>query len=167
MKQKVIPIMVVVIAAFFVGLLLNGLKSKATSTNPGDAAIDFTLKDVMGQEYSLSDYKGKVVVLNYFATWCEPCLEEAPELEAFGLDFKQAQILILAKGENKNRIKKYIDETGSKLTYLLDTKEETAKDYQVVGQPETIIIDENGKIRERFSGPTTKKKLIELIEKLH
>lgn len=167
MKQKVIPIMVVVVAAFFVGLLLNGLKGKATSTNPGDAAIDFTLKDVAGQEYSLSDFKGKVVVLNYFATWCEPCLEEAPELEAFGLEYKQAQILILAKGENTNRIKKYIDETGSKLTYLLDTKEETAKDYQVVGQPVTIIIDENGKIRERFSGPTTKKKLIQMIEKLH
>lgn len=158
--------MVMVVAAFFVGFLINGLNGKATSTDPGDQAIDFTLKDVAGQEYSLADFKGKVVVLNYFATWCEPCLEEAPELEAFGLEYEQAEILILAKGETTNRIKKYIDETGSKLTYLLDTKEETAKDYNVVGQPETIIIDEDGKIRERFSGPTTKKKLINMIEEL-
>lgn len=158
--------MVIVFTVFFIGLLVNGLNGKASSANPGDQAIDFTLKDINGQEYKLSDFKGNMVVLNYFTTWCEPCLEEAPELEAFGTEYKDAKLLILAKGETSKRIKKYIDKTDSKLTYLLDTKEETAKAYQVVGQPETIIIDENGIIRERFSGPTTKKKLIAMIEKI-
>ncbi|MGJ7920366.1 TlpA family protein disulfide reductase [Neobacillus sp. LXY-4] len=167
MKRKLISLSVVVAAAIFIGLLLNGLNGKATSAEMGDHAPDFMLKDVNGQNYRLSDFKGKVVVINYFTTWCEPCLDEAPELEAFGQDYSDAILLILAKGESSNRIKKYIEETGSKLTYLLDTKEETARAYNVVGQPETMIIDEKGVIRERFSGPTTKKKLIEMIEKLH
>lgn len=167
MKKKIMQLTVVLVAAIFIGLLLNGLNGKATNAEIGDKAPDFTLKDTTGKEVSLSDFKGQIVVLNYFATWCDPCIEEAPELEAFGTEYQGAKLLILAKGETSKRVNKYIDETGSKLIYLLDTKEESAKTYNVVGQPETIIIDEKGIIRERFSGPTTKKKLIEMIEKLH
>lgn len=166
MKKKILQLLVVLFAAVFIGLLLNGLNGKATSAEKGEQAPDFTLKDQDGHVYQLSDFKGQIVVLNYFTTWCEPCLDEAPELEAFGSDYKEAKLLILAKGETSSRVKKYINETGSKLTYLLDTKEETAKSYNVVGQPETLIIDEKGMIVERFSGPTTKKKLIKMIEKL-
>lgn len=167
MKKKIIQLSIILLSAFFIGLLLNGLNGKATSAEKGEQAPDFTLKDTSGKEYKLSDFRGEVVVVNYFTTWCEPCLDEAPELEAFNSEYKEAKLLILAKGETSSRIKKYIDETGSKLTYLLDTKEETAKAYNVVGQPETLIINEKGIIRERFSGPTTKEKLIEMVEKLH
>lgn len=167
MKKKVQHFTILLVVAVFIGILVNGLNGKATAANPGDMASDFTLKDVHGKEHKLSDYYGKVVVLNYFTTWCEPCLEEAPELEKFGTEYRGAELLIIAKGESSARINKYLDETGSSLTYLLDTKEETAKDYSVISQPETFIIDETGKIRERFSGPTTKKKLIEMIENLH
>jgi len=158
---------IILLAAVFIGLLLNGLNGKAISAEKGEQAPDFTLKDPSGKEYKLSDLRGEVVVVNYFTTWCEPCLDEAPELEAFNSEYKEAKLLVLAKGETSSRVKKYIDESGSKLTYLLDTKEETAKAYNVVGQPETLIINEKGIIRERFSGPTTKEKLIEMIEKLH
>jgi cytochrome c biogenesis protein CcmG, thiol:disulfide interchange protein DsbE len=143
--------------------LVSGLGGKA-SAQPGDQAIDFELKDTNGKSYKLSDFKGQPVVLNFFATWCAPCLDEAPELEAFGKEYKDAKLLIVAKGESKKRIGKYIGESGSQLTYLLDTKEEISKDYNVIGQPETIIIDENGVIVERFSGPTTKDDLIKMIE---
>lgn len=166
MKKKIIQLTVVLVASLFIGLLLNGLNGKATNAEIGDKAPNFTLKDTSGKEVKLSDYKGEMVVLNYFTTWCAPCLEEAPELEAFGNEYQDAKLLILAKGETSNRVNKYIDGNGSKLTYLLDTKEEAAKSYNVVGQPETIIIDEKGIIVERFSGPTTKKKLIEMIKKL-
>ncbi|NMD72162.1 TlpA family protein disulfide reductase [Bacillus sp. DNRA2] len=166
MKKKIIQLTVVLVASLFIGLLLNGLNGKATNAEIGDKAPNFTLKDTSGKKVKLSDFKGEMVVLNYFTTWCAPCLEEAPELEAFGNEYQDAKLLILAKGETSNRVNKYIDGNGSKLTYLLDTKEEAAKSYNVVGQPETIIIDEKGIIVERFSGPTTKKKLIELIKKL-
>ncbi|MBU8879817.1 TlpA family protein disulfide reductase [Bacillus sp. FJAT-29790] len=165
MRKRLIPLIVIVIVTGVIGILVNGLSGKV-SANPGDEAIDFNLKDIYGMEYQLSDYKGKVVVLNFFATWCQPCIDEAPELEAFAAEYKDAELLLIAKGESSKRIEKYIKETNSKLPYLLDTKEDVSKEYSVIGQPDTLIIDKNGIIVERFVGPTTKKKLIELIENI-
>jgi cytochrome c biogenesis protein CcmG, thiol:disulfide interchange protein DsbE len=164
MGKKIVPIFVMFAVLAVLGFLFSGLGGKA-SAQPGDQAIDFELKDVNGKTYKLSDFKGQPVVLNFFATWCAPCIDEAPELEAFGKDYQDAKLLILAKGESKKRMEKYIGESGSELTYLLDTKEEISKNYSVIGQPETVIIDKDGVIVERFSGPTTKDNLIELIKK--
>ncbi|CAM3766874.1 TlpA family protein disulfide reductase [Mesobacillus zeae] len=164
MGKRIVPFFIILAAAGFLFFLMNGLGGKATVT-PGENAPDFEMKDITGETYKLSDLKGQTVVLNYFTTWCAPCLEEAPELEEFGKEYKDAKLLIIAKGETKIRMEKYVKEHNSKLTYLLDTKEETAKSYNVLGQPETMIINKEGTIVERFSGPTTKEKLIELIEK--
>lgn len=163
MAKKIIPIFVILVVGGVLWFLMSGLEGKA-STTPGDKAVDFELKDVNGNTYKLSDFKGQTVVLNFFATWCQPCIDEAPELEAFGNEYKDAQLIIIAKGESKKRMEKYISEANSKLLYVLDTKEETSKDYSVIGQPETLIINKDGVIVERFTGPTTKKNLIELIE---
>ncbi|MCM3684852.1 TlpA family protein disulfide reductase [Mesobacillus subterraneus] len=163
MGKKIVPIFVIIAVIGVLGFLVSGLGGKA-SAQPGDQAIDFELKDINEKTYRLSDFKGQPVVLNFFATWCAPCIDEAPELEAFGKEYKDAKLLILAKGESKKRIGKYIGESDSQLTYLLDTKEEISKDYTVIGQPETIIIDGNGVIVERFSGPTTKDDLIKMIQ---
>jgi cytochrome c biogenesis protein CcmG, thiol:disulfide interchange protein DsbE len=163
MGKKIVPIFVIIAVIGVLGFLVSGLGGKA-SAQPGDQAIEFELKDINGKTYKLSDFKGQPVVLNFFATWCAPCIDEAPELEAFGKEYKDAKLLILAKGESKKRMEKYIGESGSQLIYLLDTKEEISKDYTVIGQPETIIIDGNGVIVERFSGPTTKDDLIKMIQ---
>ncbi|WP_210364849.1 TlpA disulfide reductase family protein [Bacillus sp. REN3] len=163
MGKRIVQITVIIAVIGIIGFLVSGLGGKA-SAQPGDQAIDFELKDVNGKIYRLSDLKGEPVVLNFFATWCAPCIDEAPELEAFGKEYKDAKLLILAKGESRKRMEKYIGESNSKLTYLLDTKEEISKDYNVIGQPETIIIDRDGVIVERFSGPTTKEDLISLIK---
>lgn len=165
MKRKLIPALILLVAVSVIGFLVTGLSEKA-SANPGDEAIEFELKDMNGKVHKLSDYRGKKVVINFFATWCAPCIEEAPELEAFNSEYDGAELIVVAKGEPIKRMEKYVAEQNSKLLYLLDTKEEVAKQYNVIGQPDTMIIDENGIIRERFTGPTTKAKLIELIEGL-
>ncbi|PLR79460.1 TlpA family protein disulfide reductase [Bacillus sp. V3-13] len=163
MVKKLVPVIVIIVAFAIIGMLVSGLSGKA-SANPGDKAAEFELQTVTGETYKLADYKGRKVVLNFFTTWCQPCLDEAPELEAFGAEYGGAELLIIAKGETKKRIEDYLKDSNSQLTYLLDTKEEVSKNYSVIGQPETIIIDENGIIQQRFSGPTTKDKLIDLIE---
>lgn len=164
MKKKVATLGIVTVVAGILFLLLSGLDTDKQSAQPGDEAIDFTLQDVDGNIYKLSDFRGKTVVLNFFATWCQPCIEEAPELEKFGAEYEEAQLLIIARGEPQRRIEEYIEETNSKLIYLLDTKEEVSDAYSVIGQPETVIINGDGMIVERFSGPTTKADLIRLIE---
>lgn len=165
MIKRFMSIIVIVLAvAAVIFLFVNNKEGKASMT-PGAEAVDFNLEDVNGETYRLSDFKGQTVVLNFFATWCQPCIDEAPELEAFGREFKDAQLIIIARGEPQKRIEKYIEETNSKLLYLLDTKENISKEFSVIGQPETIIINKEGIIVERFSGPTTKDTLIELIKK--
>jgi cytochrome c biogenesis protein CcmG, thiol:disulfide interchange protein DsbE len=163
MGKKLVPIFVIIAAIGVIGFLMDGLGGKV-SANPGDEAIEFELKDINGETYKLSDFKGQTVVLNFFATWCQPCIDEAPELEAFGKEYGDAKLIIIAKGESKKRMEKYIAETNSELLYLLDTKEETSNEYSVIGQPDTLIINREGIVVERFTGPTTKKRLVELIE---
>lgn len=163
MRKKLIQTLIIVAALGVIGFLMTGLQGKA-STVPGDEAIDFELEDIHGNTYRLSDFKGKPVVLNFFATWCKPCIDEAPELEAFGREYEDAQLIIVARGESRKRMEKYIEENNSKLLYLLDTKEEVSDEYSVLGQPETLIINGDGMIVERFSGPTTKDDLIAIIE---
>lgn len=163
MAKKIVPIFVIIAVIGLIGFLMSGLDEKA-STVAGDKALDFELEGMDGNMYRLSDFEGQTVVLNFFATWCQPCIDEAPELEAFGKDYKDAQLIIIAKGESRKRMEKYISESNSELLYLLDTKEETSKEYNVIGQPDTLIVDKDGTIVERFVGPTTKDKLIQLIE---
>lgn len=164
MIKKTISIIVMVSAvAAVIILFVHNQEGKASMT-PGVQAVDFKLQDVNGKAYRLSDFKGQTIVLNFFATWCQPCIEEAPELEALDREFKEAQVIIIARGEPQKRIEKYIEETNSKLLYLMDTKENISKDYSVIGQPETLIINKEGTIVERFTGPTTKERLIELIQ---
>ncbi|WP_070120486.1 TlpA family protein disulfide reductase [Bacillus marinisedimentorum] len=165
MKKRLVPVVVLVLASALVWVLVTGLKTEALAA-PGEKAPDFALQDTDGNTVTLSEFQGQKVVLNFFATWCEPCIDEAPELEAFGREFEGAELLIIAKGETKRRIAGYIEKSGSELPYLLDTREKVSSDYNVIGQPETIIIDEDGIIQERFTGPTTKEKLIEMIQGL-
>lgn len=163
MRGKLISAVIIIAVIGLLGFLVNGLHEKPAVAT-GDQVIDFKLQDVNGKTYQLSDFKGQPVVLNFFATWCQPCIDEAPELEAFGRENQDAKLIIIARGEPEKRIEKYIDETDSKLLYLLDTKETVSNSYGVVGQPETLIINKDGIIVERISGPTTRKNLTRLIE---
>ena len=100
MSRKIISAVIMVAVIGIIGFLVSGLEGKA-STDPGAQALDFELKDVEGRTYHLSDFNGQTVVLNFFATWCQPCIDEAPELEAFGRDYQDAQLIIIARGESQ------------------------------------------------------------------
>ncbi|MGC6588835.1 TlpA family protein disulfide reductase [Paenibacillus sp. Dod16] len=164
-KQKLVQIpMLLLIIVFFVIMVL-GLREDRVVTGIGEAGYDFKLEDLKGNVHQLSDYKGKVVVINIFATWCEPCVDEAPELEAFEQNYNnEAKLLILDKGEPKDRVAKFIEKHKTTSTYLFDFDNQVSEKYGVRGQPETFILDKEGIIRQHIIGTVNNKMLAEAIQ---
>ncbi|MTE01010.1 redoxin domain-containing protein [Paracoccus sp. YIM 132242] len=117
---------------------------------------DIAFTDPEGGTHALADYEGKVVLLNFWATWCAPCREEMPSLDALqaemgGEDFT---VVPIATGRNApDRIDKFYAETGLKnLPVLLDPRQQLARAMGVVGLPVTVLIDRNGNEVARLLG---------------
>lgn len=160
---KIVILLLTVGAFTYFALNLN---KGETAKGVGEQAYNFELESMNGEMVKLSDFKGKVTILNYFATWCGPCVDEAPELEAFDQEYgNEYKLLIIDLGETKDRVKKFIDKHKTTSEYVFDYKQDVAKKYGVLGQPETFIIDKNGVIREHYKGPITKDELLEMAKK--
>lgn len=164
-KQKIIHIAsLLLVLSFFVFLAL-GMRENRVVSGVSEPGYDFRLEDLNGNVHRLSDHKGEVVVINIFATWCKPCVEEAPELEAFAQEYEnEAKLIIIDKGEPKDRVAKFIEKHQTSSTYLFDFDNQVSKKYGVTGQPETFIIDKEGIIREHIVGVVSKKRLAEAIQ---
>ncbi|MGD8190459.1 TlpA family protein disulfide reductase [Brevibacillus ginsengisoli] len=145
-------------------LVAFSTRENMTRAVPGEPGYVFQLEGLDGKVQSLADYKGNVVVVNFFTTWCEPCIQETPELEKFGKSDK-AKLLLINRGEAKEQVIAFQKKFNTHSTYLFDTDDKVSKRYQVSGQPETFILDKAGVIREHLIGPTTSKVLEEKVEK--
>lgn len=120
-----------------------------------DPAIDFTLKDLEGNDVSLSDFEGKIVLLNFWATWCKFCDIEMPDLEKLYTENEGIVVLGVNVGEDIDLVKDYVDEKNLSFPIVLDETTEIASDYLVSGLPTTYFIDENGMIYGVFPGMMT------------
>jgi peroxiredoxin len=123
----------------------------------GKLAPDFSLTDMNDKPYRLSDFRGKVVFLNFWATWCKPCREEMPSMEVLNKNFEKDGLIILAVSIDRVTTTKDIPPCvkGMNLTFpvLVDSWGKTDKPYKRMGVPETFIIDQEGIIREIVIGP--------------
>lgn len=123
----------------------------------GIPAPDFALYDLDDKPYRLSDFRGKVVFLNFWATWCKPCREEMPSMEILNKNFEKDGLVILAVSIDRVTTTKDIPPfvKGLNLTFpvLIDSWGKTDKPYKRMGVPETFIIDQQGIIREIVIGP--------------
>jgi peroxiredoxin len=166
MNKKILRLIVfAVIIGMFVFLGL-GLKENTSAVDVGDPGFDFELEDMDGKLHKLSDYRGQVVVLNYFTSWCDPCIEEVDILQAFEENYNdKAKLLIIDRGETKKNVKEFIDKYQTTSTYLFDYNLKVSKKYNVIAQPETFIIDKEGMIREHIIGPVQLYGLEELVKK--
>jgi cytochrome c biogenesis protein CcmG/thiol:disulfide interchange protein DsbE len=131
--------------------------SKYEPLTVGMAAPDFSLPDIEGKTVRLSDHRGKVVFVNFWATWCKPCKEEMPSMEILWDNFKSEDFVMLAISMDRVTTKKDIPPfiESMKLTFpiLTDSWGQTDKRYKLMGVPETYIIDQNGVLREKVIGP--------------
>src|SRR5262245_14048295 len=106
------------------------------------------LRDLQGKEHTLADYKGKIVVLNFWATWCDPCREEMPAMQRLQ-DKLAGKLVVLAVdyGEGPPRIKDFLSKVPVKFTVLLDRDTSAATAWKVKVLPTTLVIDAEQKVR--------------------
>jgi len=123
----------------------------------GKTAPDFSLSDLNDKPYRLSDFRGRVVFLNFWATWCKPCREEMPSMEVLYKNFEKDGLVVLAVSIDRVTTTRDIPPfvKGMNLTFpvLIDSWGQTDKPYKRMGVPETFIIDQQGVIREIVIGP--------------
>lgn len=117
-------------------------------------AADFTLRDLDGKEHKLSDYRGKVVFLNFWATWCPPCREEMPSMERLNevLGGKDFVMLAVNTDEDIKDLEDFTKGAPHNFTVLSDADGKVQKLYQVFKFPETFVIDRQGRIADHIIG---------------
>lgn len=130
-------------------------------------AVEFQLPDLAGKEHRLSDYRGKWVVVNYWATWCPPCQEELPELEIFHHGNAASRAVVL--GVNMERIgieqlRAFTEDQFLSYPILVGGPEPTQPFGEVPGLPTTFLINRQGEVVARHVGPITAKAIEQLIE---
>ncbi|OGV97629.1 MAG: hypothetical protein A3I04_03600 [Nitrospinae bacterium RIFCSPLOWO2_02_FULL_39_110] len=141
------------------------------SSIEGTPAPDFTLPDLNGTNHSLSNYKGKVVFLNIWATWCKPCKDEMPSMEKLYQKFKNRDFVMLAVSvdkDGKKAVEPFMREYGLTFPALLDPSGVTSKLYKTTGVPETFIIAKNGIVIHKVIGPRdwSKEPVFEAFERI-
>jgi cytochrome c biogenesis protein CcmG/thiol:disulfide interchange protein DsbE len=123
----------------------------------GKEGPDFSLPNLDETTVRLSDYRGKVVFLNFWATWCKPCREEMPSMEVLYRNFERDGLVVLAisidRVTTKKDIPPFIKSLNLTFPVLVDSWGQTDKRYKLMGVPETYIIDQQGILREKIIGP--------------
>ena len=132
----------------------------------GSTAPDFTLKSLDGTERTLSDYRGKGIVLNFWATYCPPCEKEMPYLEKAYQKYKDQGVEILAVdvAEPTRLVNQFVSQKNITFPILLDRDELMIEQYQVQNLPITFFINSNGEIIDKVSGELTEEKIKEGFE---
>ena len=144
--------------------------SSLPDTSDRVEAPDYTLVDQYGEEHTLSDYKGKVVFLNFWATWCPPCREEMPDIEAlykeYGENSEDLVILSVANPKTKDNpnnndktieeVTKFMEDNGYSYPALMDTTGDVLLQYYITAFPTTFMIDREGRVIGYANGALTK-----------
>ncbi len=164
MKVARTPILVLLTAA---ALVAAGCDRGGHPKDPGKLAPDFTVDDG-GQSLHLASYRGKVVVLNFWATWCQPCIEELPSLTALQRAMPSVQVLAVSTDDDPAAYKQFLTDHPIHLLTIEDTAQQSNALYGTHRFPETYIIDRHGIIRRKFIGAQnwTSPEILEYLSKL-
>jgi len=119
-------------------------------------APDFALQDLAGNAVRLSNYRGRIVFLNVWTTWCEPCRVEMPSMEVLHRRLSGEDFVILAvsaDADGRRVVEPFIEELGITFPVLLDPDGQVVSRYRVTGYPETFIVDRDGRVVAHEIGP--------------
>ncbi len=151
------------------GIFVEDPKELKNETAPtlGYLAPDFTLQDLNGQSVSLSSFRGKPVLLNFWATWCPPCRKEMPELQEFHRRYGDQVVLVGVNwGEGTSTVKRFLDQLGVSYPNLIDERGTAFVLYRLTGIPESYFIDPEGYLRGAWIGPLTAEEIVKGFTRL-
>jgi peroxiredoxin len=150
-----LPILLVVLI-----LTINSACRSGTVTS--GPAPDFTLDSLNGGSITLSDLDGRMVVLDFWATWCHPCVESLDHLQQLHEHYANQDLVVLAinVGETRDEIAGFVEDYGYTFTVLLDTNDRVTETYGVQGIPHTLVVDQYGEVHHRLGGPDAVEDLV-------
>ena len=127
-------------------------------------AVDFTLTDLNGKSWTLKQLKGKVVLLNFWATWCQPCRKEVPDLEALYKQFESQGLVVLGISDDEpDKVRAFVQQQGVTYPVLLDGGSKVNHLFQVDGIPKTFVYDREGKIVAQSIDMRTRGQFLEML----
>lgn len=135
----------------------------------GTTAEDFRLVDLEGKSQSLSQYRGKVVLVNFWATWCKPCTTEMPAMQTTYDKLREKGFVVLAINELEDdaKVRDHIKQHGHTFPVLMDRDNKVANQFGVFGLPVSVFIDEKGVVQEYIKGGLlTEQLILDVVEKI-
>jgi len=135
----------------------------------GMQAEDFRLIDLTGKEQSLSQYRGKIVLVNFWATWCKPCTTEMPAMQSMYDKLRDRGFVVLAVNELEDdaKVREHIKQYGHTFPVLMDHDNKVANQFGVFGLPVSVFIDQEGRVQEYIKGGLlTEQKIEETVARI-
>ena len=164
------PVIFFTVVGFLAALMISQEYQGPGPTLEGYPAPPFELADENGTVLSLEDYRGKLLFLNFWATWCLPCIDEMPDMMALQSQYegRPFEMLAISVDVNWELVQNFYAEHGLDLPTRLDPGRQTYEDYKILGIPETFLIDGNGIIARKYIGsyPWTQPPYVSEIENL-
>src|SRR5262245_42724848 len=129
----------------------------------GTQAEDFHLTDLEGKSQSLSQYRGKIVLVNFWATWCKPCTTEMPAMQTVYDKLRGKGFVVLAVNELEDdaKVREHIKQYGHTCPVLMDRDNKVANEFGVVGLPVSVFIDQEGRVQEYIKGGLLTEQIID------
>jgi peroxiredoxin len=151
-----------------ISISLMACGKKPEGVKMGEGAPDFTLPDPVGRSYTLSGYKGKVVLLRFWADWCPNCKEEMPKIDEVykNMKGKGFEVLGVNVKQSEEAVSAFVSEYKISFPTPMDKDATVARIYGVVGLPTTFIIDRDGVVKEKIMGDMTKEEVEGLVTPL-
>ncbi|WP_339181996.1 redoxin domain-containing protein [Bacillus sp. FSL R5-0560] len=166
LKKWVAGILLIGLAGYMCWNIYQQFSKQEIGIEEGQQAPDFTLKTLSGESSSLSDVRGKKVLLNFWATWCKPCRQEMPAMEELQKEHSDLAVIAVnftSAEKSEKQVQAFADTYHLTFPILIDKKGINA-DYNVFSYPTTYILDEKGVIKDIHIGTMTKKEMKEKLD---
>jgi peroxiredoxin len=168
-KFNTVFVGLVLLAALMALPAFDGWSMGSRVPTVGMQAEDFRLPDLAGKEQSLSQYRGKIVLVNFWATWCKPCTTEMPAMQTMYDKLRDKGFVVLAVNELEDdaRVREHIKQYGHTFPVLMDHDNKVANQFGVVGLPVSVFIDQEGRVQEYIKGGLlTEQKIDETVARI-